>query len=88
MALTALYSYRSSSQTFLNKSNVLRRLALNAKDPGVLEAVPLASLSLGSVLIGRTLRDAIIGLGSAFRGHSIYIMPAEQVAFSEAEYLP
>ena len=66
MALTALYSYRSSSQTFLNKSNVLRRLALNAKDPGILEAVPLASLSLGSVSIGRTLRDAIIGLGSAF----------------------
>jgi len=66
VALTAFYSYRLLFQTFLNRTNAPKEFLLGARDPHGTEAIPLALLAVGSVLIGRMSRDAIIGLGSTF----------------------
>ncbi len=57
-------------------------------ETNVIMAIPLALLALGSIFIGYLSKDMIIGLGSTFWGHSIFVLPGAHVTFLEAEYLP
>lgn len=50
-------------------------------------SIPLILLAIGSLFVGYVTKDMIIGLGTPFWGHSIFIL-TENVTFLEAEYLP
>lgn len=49
--------------------------------------IPLVLLAIGSLFVGYLSKDMIIGLGTPFWGHSLFIL-TENVTFLEAEYLP
>ena len=88
VSFTTFYSYRLLFLTFLNKSNAFKQFVVFINETNVIMAIPLALLALGSIFIGYRCRDMIIGLGSTFWGHSIFVLPGAHVTFLEAEYLP
>jgi len=49
-------------------------------------SVPLFILALGAIFVGYLGRDAIIGAGSDFFKHSIFVLP-EHLNVLEAEFI-
>lgn len=60
---------------------------MSAHEPNAIMSIPLILLAFGSLFVGYVTKDMIIGLGTPFWGHSIFIL-SENVTFLEAEYLP
>jgi NADH-ubiquinone oxidoreductase chain 5 len=86
-SFTTFYSYRLVFLTFLNKSNPSKQYILHAHDASATAAIPLTLLAVGSMFIGYLTKDTITGIGSSFRGQSLFIL-SENVSYAEAEYLP
>jgi NADH-ubiquinone oxidoreductase chain 5 len=49
-------------------------------------SIPLIILGFGAIFIGYIFRDAFIGLGSDFFGHSIYVS-GKNLNNAEAEFI-
>ena len=87
VSFTTFYSYRLVYLSFLNRSNSFKNFVLNAHEPNICMSIPLIVLAFGSLFVGYLTKDMIIGLGSGFWGHSLFIL-SKNVSFLEAEYLP
>ncbi len=86
-SFTTFYSYRLLFFTFLNGTSGFKSSLLHAHEPSFFISFPLILLAFGSLFIGFLCKDMIIGFGSSFWGHSIFIL-TDHVTFLEAEYLP
>jgi NADH-ubiquinone oxidoreductase chain 5 len=50
-------------------------------------AIPLICLAFGSIFIGYLTRDMIIGLGTNFFEHSIFVLP-KNLSIIDSEFIP
>lgn len=84
---TAFYSTRLLYLTFLAKPAGFRKSYEGAHDSGLAMALPLFLLSLGSLFIGYTTKDLIVGVGTNFWSNAVFIHPMH-LSLWEAEFLP
>ena len=84
--LTAFYSMRVLSLTFLKKPLMNKVIALHAHEPYYTMTGPLFFLSICSIFIGYVLKDMMVGLGSDFWGNAIFVLP-QNALLLEAEFL-
>ncbi len=73
-ALTRAYSFRLLVAAFVEPANA-RRLEVSVPGVPLTMALPLAVLSLGSIIAGYALSDALIGWGSLFWQSSVFTAP-------------
>ena len=73
--LTAFYSIRLISLTFLMSPNGYKAIICNSSDSSYSIMFSLILLSIPSIFIGYLSKDMIIGLGTDFWGSAIYILP-------------
>ena len=84
--LTAFYSMRVLSLTFLKKPLMNKVIVSSVHEPHLPMTGPLFFLSICSIFIGYILKDMMVGLGTDFWGNSIFVLP-ENVLLLEAEFL-
>jgi NADH-ubiquinone oxidoreductase chain 5 len=84
---TAFYSIRLICLTFLVKPNGFRISISHAHEPSWCMSIPLALLSIPSILIGFFCKDMFIGLGTNFWNDSIFIHPNNLIVF-DSELIP
>ena len=84
--LTAFYSIRVLSLTFLKKPLMSKKIALDVHEPYYTMTGPLFFLAFCSIFIGYILKDMMVGLGSDFWGNSIFVLP-DNALLLEAEFL-
>jgi NADH-ubiquinone oxidoreductase chain 5 len=84
--LTAFYSMRVLSLTFLKKPLMNKVIASHAHEPYYTMTGPLFFLSICSIFIGYVLKDMMVGLGTDFWGNAIFVLP-ENALLLEAEFL-
>lgn len=83
---TAFYSFRLVSLTFLRPTNALKQTMMHVHESPFKMAFPLFALSLGSIFIGYTTKDMMIGPGTDFWGNALFILP-EQLSMLDAEWI-
>jgi len=84
--LTAFYSIRVISLTFLKKPLTSRIIISSVHEPYYTMTGPLFFLSWCSIFIGYILKDMFVGLGSDFWGNAIFVLP-QNALILEAEFL-
>ena len=84
--LTAFYSIRVLSLTFLKKPLMNKQIISHVHEPSIIMTGPLFFLSLCSIFIGFILKDMMVGLGTDFWGNSIFVLP-QNALLLEAEFL-
>lgn len=84
---TSYYSFRLLFLTFLTSTSAYKSTLEKAHDSPFLMAFPLFLLALGSLFVGYLGKDMMIGLGTNFWGHSIFVLP-ENLSLLESEYIP
>jgi len=85
--LTAFYSFRLISMTFLTYPNAPKSVYNNTHDAPTIVMVPLAILAILSVFFGYIASDLYVGMGSDFLGNSIFVHPSH-INLIEAETIP
>jgi len=83
--LTAFYSFRLISLTFLTYPNASRNNYLNVHEADIFVIIPLFVLSLFSIFFGYIASDIYVGLGSDFMGASLFQHPSN-ITLVEAEF--
>jgi NADH-ubiquinone oxidoreductase chain 5 len=83
--LTAFYSFRLISLTFLTYPNAKRVDYLNSHEASISVVIPLTTLALFSIFFGYICSDLYVGIASDFLGNSIYIKP-DNITLVEAEF--
>jgi NADH-ubiquinone oxidoreductase chain 5 len=83
--LTAFYSFRLISLTFLTYPNAKRTDYLNSHEASLSVVIPLTVLALFSIFFGYVCSDLFVGMGSDFLGNSIFIHP-DHITLVEAEF--
>lgn len=83
--LTAFYSVRLLSLTFLTKPNGFKSIICFASEKLHTMLFVLAILMLPSIFLGYYSKDFFIGIGSDFFGNAIYVDPATYHVF-DAEF--
>ena len=83
--LTAFYSFRLISLTFLSYPNASRNNYLNIHEADIFVIIPLFILSLFSIFFGYIASDLYVGLGSDFIGASLFQHPSN-ITLVEAEF--
>ena len=81
--ITAFYSFRLISLTFLTVPNAPKIDYLHAHEAPTLIIVPLVILSIFSIIFGYITKDLFIGIGSDFLGDAIY---SRHISLLEAEF--
>jgi proton-translocating NADH-quinone oxidoreductase chain L len=84
---TAFYSFRLVYLTFLARPNGQKSLIGNAHEVPLTMGIPLILLSFGSIFWGFLSKDMIIGLGTDFWQHAIFVLPRNSL-FIESEFIP
>jgi NADH-ubiquinone oxidoreductase chain 5 len=84
---TSFYSFRLLHFTFLNSTNSYKAVASHTHDAPAPMAIPLICLAFGSIFIGYLTRDMIIGLGTNFFEHSIFVLP-KNLSIIDSEFIP
>jgi NADH-ubiquinone oxidoreductase chain 5 len=84
---TAFYSFRLVYLTFLSRPNGQKNIIGGAHEVPLSMGVPLIVLSFGSIFWGYLSRDLIIGLGTDFWQHAIFVLPTNSL-FIESEFIP
>jgi len=84
---TAFYSFRLVYLTFLAKPNGLKGVIGHAHEVPLVMGIPLIILAFGSIFLGYLTRDMIVGIGTDFWQHSIFILPQNNL-FIESEFIP
>ena len=83
--LTAFYSFRLISLTFLTYPNAKRIDYLNSHEASISVVIPLTTLALFSIFFGFVFSDLFVGMGSDFLSNSVYVRPAH-ITLIEAEF--
>ena len=83
---TAFYSIRLLMLTFISPPNGPQTTLRGAHESPWQMSVPLFILAVGAIFVGYLGRDAIIGAGSDFFKHSIFVLP-EHLNVLEAEFI-
>lgn len=83
--LTAFYSFRLISLTFLTYPNAKRIDYLNSHEASISVVIPLTILALFSIFFGFLFSDLFVGVGSDFLSNSIFIHP-NHITLIEAEF--
>ena len=83
--ITAFYSFRLITLTFLGIPAGPRKNYNNAHEPSLSAVIPLVFLALCSIFLGYFTSDAYVGVGSDFLGNSIFVHP-NNIAIIEAEF--
>jgi proton-translocating NADH-quinone oxidoreductase chain L len=84
---TAFYSFRLVYLTFLARPNGQKTVIGGAHEVPLTMGIPLILLSFGSIFWGFLSKDMIIGLGTDFWQHSIFVLPRNSL-FIESEFIP
>ena len=84
---TAFYSFRLVYLTFLARPNGIKSVIGHAHEVPLTMGIPLILLSFGSIFWGYLTREMIIGLGTDFWQHSIFVLPQNNL-FIESEFIP
>jgi NADH-ubiquinone oxidoreductase chain 5 len=83
--LTAFYSLRLVSFTFLTYPNASKSVYLHTHDAPIIVIIPLTILSLLAIFFGYIAKDLYIGIGSDFLSPSLFIHPSH-ISLVEAEF--
>ena len=83
--LTAFYSFRLISLTFLTYPNAKRTDYLNSHEASLSVVIPLTILALFSIFFGFVFSDLFVGVGSDFLSNSIFVHP-NHITLIEAEF--
>jgi NADH-ubiquinone oxidoreductase chain 5 len=83
--LTAFYSFRLISLTFLTYPNAKRVDYLNSHEATIIVIIPLTILALFSIFFGYLTSDLFVGMATDFFGNSIYLHP-NYISIVEAEF--
>jgi NADH-ubiquinone oxidoreductase chain 5 len=83
--LTAYYSFRLISLTFLTYPNAKRIDYLNSHEASISVVIPLTILALFSIFFGYIFSDLLIGMASDFLGNSVYVKP-DHITLIDAEF--
>jgi NADH:ubiquinone oxidoreductase subunit 5 (subunit L)/multisubunit Na+/H+ antiporter MnhA subunit len=83
--LTAFYSFRLISLTFLTYPNAKRVDYLNSHEATITVVIPLTILALFSIFFGYFTSDLFVGMATDFFGNSIYLHP-DSISIVEAEF--
>ena len=84
---TSYYSFRLLFLTFLAPIASFKASLKHAHDASFIMALPLIILAFGSIFVGYLARDMMIGLGTDFWSHAIFVLPKNSVLL-ESEYIP
>ena len=83
--ITAFYSFRLISLTFLTYPNAKRIDYLNSHEASISVVIPLTILALFSIFFGFVFSDIFVGVGTDFFSNSIFIHP-KNITLIEAEF--
>ena len=83
--LTAFYSLRLISLTFLTYPNASKSVYLHTHDAPTIVMIPLIILSLLAIFFGYLARDLFVGMGSDFLSPSLFTHPSH-ISLIEAEF--
>lgn len=83
--LTAFYSLRLISLTFLTYPNASKSVYLHTHDAPTIVMIPLIILSLLAIFFGYVARDLFVGMGSDFLSPSLFTHPSH-ISLIEAEF--
>ena len=83
--LTAFYSMRLISLTFMTYPNASKSVYLHTHDAPVIVIIPLTILSLLAIFFGYLAKDLFVGIGSDFLSPSLFIHPSH-ISLVEAEF--
>lgn len=84
--LTSYYSFKVLFCTFIAPTATFKSSIKHVHDAPIIMAIPLMILALGSIFVGYTAKDMMIGLGTNFWGSAIYILPQNSVLL-ESEFI-
>jgi NADH-ubiquinone oxidoreductase chain 5 len=85
--LTAFYSLRLISLTFLTYPNAPKSVYNNVHDAPTIVMIPLAILSILAIFFGYIASDLFVGIGSDFLSQSLFTHPSH-ITLVEAENIP
>ena len=85
--LTAFYSFRLISITFMSYPNSTKKIYESAHDAAIFAIIPITILSLLAIFFGYIGRDLFVGMGTDFAGTSLFTHPSH-ISLIEAEVLP
>nr|WBU10830.1 NADH dehydrogenase subunit 5 [Malassezia nana] len=85
--LTAFYSFRLISMTFLTYPNSPKKVYESAHDAAIFAMIPMTTLSLLAIFFGYIGRDLFVGMGTDFAANSLFIHPSH-ISLIEAEVIP
>ena len=83
--LTAFYSVRLISLTFMTYPNANKSVYLNTHDAPTIVMIPLIILSLLAIFFGYVGKDLFVGMGSDFFSMSLFTFPSN-ISLIEAEF--
>ena len=83
--ITAFYSFRLISMTFLTVPNAPKGDYESTHDQPLLIAVPLVVLALRSIFFGYVAKDSFVGMGSDMLATSLFVHPSH-ITLVEAEF--
>lgn len=83
--ITAFYSFRLITLTFLGIPAAPVKSYNNIHEPSISAIISLVFLALCSIYLGYFMSDAFVGVGSDFLGNSIFLHP-NNIAIVEAEF--
>lgn len=84
---TSYYSFRLLFLTFLSENASYKSTLKNLHDAGFLMAIPLIILAIASIFVGFLFKDMMIGLGTDFWSHSLFVLAKNSVLL-ESEFIP
>ena len=85
--LTAFYSFRLISMTFLSYPNSPKKVYESAHDAAIFAMIPMTVLSILAIFFGYIGRDLFVGMGTDFAANSLFIHPSH-ISLIEAEVMP
>lgn len=83
--ITAFYSFRLISMTFLTYPNAPRGDYENTHEQPLVIMVPLVILALMSIFFGYIAKDSFVGMGSDMLATSLFVHPSN-ITLVEAEF--
>lgn len=84
--LTSYYSFKVLFATFLAPTNTFKSSIKHVHDAPLIMSIPLMILAVGSIFVGFSAKDMIIGLGTNFWGAAIFNLPQNSVVI-ESEFI-
>jgi proton-translocating NADH-quinone oxidoreductase chain L len=84
---TSYYSFRLLFLTFVGPVNALKASLHAVHEAPLCMAVPLMLLALGSLFVGYSAKDMLIGSGTPFWNNAIFTLPSNTLLV-ESEYIP